>query len=43
VDDVASAVPDDDPVEGWIYNPSTGKIKANSTGSAADGTRLEQL
>lgn len=43
VDDVAAAVPDDDPVEGWLYNPATGKIKANCTGTAADGTPLQKL
>ncbi len=43
VDDVASEVPDDDPVVGWIYNPATGKIKANTTGTAADGTPLQKL
>src|SRR5688500_1067318 len=34
VDDVAGAVTDDDPVEGWIYHPATGRIKANCTGKA---------
>ena len=43
VDDVAADVPDDDPVVGWIYNPATGKIKANTTGTAADGTPLQKL
>jgi general secretion pathway protein G len=43
VDDVGAAVPDDDPVEGWIYNPSTGKIKANCQGTAMDGTPLDRF
>ena len=43
VDDVAAEVPDNDPVEGWIYNPATGKIKANCTGTALDGTPLSRL
>lgn len=43
VDDVTAAVPDDDPVMGWIYNPATGQIKANSTGTTADGTPLASL
>ena len=28
---------------GWIYSKDTGEIKANSLGTAADGTALEQL
>lgn len=43
VDDVSAAVPDDDPIMGWIYNPKTGKIKANSTGTTAQGTPLASL
>lgn len=43
VDDVATAVTDDDPIEGWIYNPATGRIKANCTGKAMDGTPLERF
>ena len=43
VDDVAAEVPDNDPVEGWIYNPVTGKIKANCKGSAIDGTPLDRF
>jgi general secretion pathway protein G len=42
-DDVAAEVSDNDPVQGWIYNPATGKIKANCTGTAADGTPLDLL
>jgi general secretion pathway protein G len=38
VTDVAAATPDDDTTEGWIYNPATGRIKANSTALAGDGT-----
>jgi prepilin-type N-terminal cleavage/methylation domain-containing protein len=35
---------DGDSVEaGWIYNKSTGQIKANSAGNAADGTPLDEL
>jgi hypothetical protein len=30
-------------VEGWFYHPATGKLKANCTGTAADGTPLDQL
>ncbi len=43
VDDVAAEVPDDDRVIGWIYNADTGKIKANTTGTAGDGTPLQKL
>jgi type II secretory pathway pseudopilin PulG len=43
VDDVGTAVADDDPVEGWIYNPATGRIKANCTGAAMDGTPLDRF
>ena len=43
VESVSRAVPDDDPVFGWLYNPVTGKIKANSTGITADGTPLDRL
>jgi general secretion pathway protein G len=43
VDDVGAQVPDNDPVEGWIYNPSTGKIKANCQGTAMDGTPLDRF
>jgi type II secretory pathway pseudopilin PulG len=43
VDEVAAEAPDDDPVEGWIYHPATGKIKANCTGSTIDGTPLDRL
>ncbi len=43
VDNISEALPDDDPVFGWIYCPATGKIKANSTGTAADGTPLDRL
>jgi general secretion pathway protein G len=43
VPSVSKAVPDDDPLVGWLYNPANGKIKANSTGTAADGTPLDQL
>lgn len=43
VDDVPAAMPDDDPVMGWIYNPATGKIKANCTGTTTDGTPLSSL
>ena len=37
VPDVPAAVPDDSTDDGWIYNPQTGRLKANSTGLAADG------
>ncbi len=43
VDHVAAEVPDDDPVQGWLYNPATGRLKANSTGTTADGTPLDRL
>jgi prepilin-type N-terminal cleavage/methylation domain-containing protein len=43
VDDVGAAVCDDDPVEGWIYNPMTGRLKANCTGTAMDGTPLDRF
>lgn len=43
VDDVAAATPDDDPVEGWFYNPATGKIKVNSTRIASNGTPVDQF
>jgi len=34
--DVAGETADD--TTGWFYNPSTGRIGANATGTAADGT-----
>lgn len=37
VTDVDAATPDDSPDDGWIYNPATGRIKANSTDLAGDG------
>jgi len=37
VADVAAAVANDSATEGWIYNPATGRIKANSTGTTVDG------
>lgn len=43
VDDVDTAVTDDDPVEGWLYNPATGKIKANCKGTSMDGTPLDRF
>ena len=44
VTDVPGTTPDDSTTDGWIYNPSTGEIKANSTGTAQDGvTALDSL
>lgn len=44
VSDVPATVPDDSTTEGWIYNPATGRIKANSSGTASDdGTKLDEL
>ena len=44
VTDVPGPTPDDSTTDGWIYNPSTGEIKANSTGTAQDGvTALDSL
>ena len=44
VTDVAGTTPDDSTTLGWIYNPATGEMKANSTGFAHDGvTKLDKL
>ncbi len=40
VADVPAAAPDDSTTEGWIYNPETGRLKANYSGLAGDGTTL---
>ena len=52
VDDVPSAAVDEEATEtvdgkdekvGWFFNPATGRLKANASGNAADGTKLEGL
>lgn len=44
VPDVAAAVSDDSPTDGWFYNPETGRMKANATTLASDGvTPVDQL
>jgi len=43
VADIDAAVADDSTTEGWIYESSSGRIKANSTGTAADGANLADL
>jgi prepilin-type N-terminal cleavage/methylation domain-containing protein len=43
VADFDAAVADDSTTEGWIYHTASGRIKANSTGTAADGTNLDDL
>jgi len=52
VDDVPGAVVDELATEsidgedvkvGWFFNPATGRLKANADGTAADGTKLEDM
>ena len=44
VADITAATPDDSTTLGWIYEPETGCLKANSTATAADGlTNLADL
>ncbi|MBW3541700.1 MAG: type II secretion system protein [Planctomycetes bacterium] len=43
VSDVPGATPDDDPTDGWFYNPATGQVKVNASGTAKDGTPLADL
>ncbi len=48
VSDVAGTAPDESALDGtepvgWIYNPETGRIKANSSGTTSDGTPLDEL
>lgn len=37
------ATKDGTEVVGWIYNPATGEIKGNNSGTAADGRKLDTL
>jgi len=43
VADVPGTAPDDSSTLGWIYNPATGQIKANSSGTTSDGVDLDTL
>jgi prepilin-type N-terminal cleavage/methylation domain-containing protein len=43
VSDVAGTVPDDSATLGWVYDPATGQVKANSSGQTADGIDLDTL
>mgnify|MGYP003663727124 CR=1 FL=1 len=48
VADVPGTTPDETAkdgteIVGWIYDPATGQIKGNNSGTAADGTKLDAL
>ncbi len=43
VNDVPGTAPDDSTTLGWVYNPATGQIKANSSGQTSDGVNLDDL
>jgi len=48
VSDVAGTTPDETAkdgteVVGWIYNPATGEIKGNNSGTASSGASLDSL
>ncbi|MDF1743917.1 MAG: prepilin-type N-terminal cleavage/methylation domain-containing protein [Gimesia sp.] len=48
VTDVPGTTPDETAkdgteIVGWIYNPATGEIKGNNSGSTVDGAKLDSL
>ena len=42
-EEMSDTVDGEDELVGWFFNPATGRLKANASGSAADGTKLEDL
>ncbi|WP_166826320.1 type II secretion system protein [Thalassoroseus pseudoceratinae] len=42
VSDVDAVRSDDNPLYGWFYDPTTGRIKANTTATAENGTPIDE-